>query len=94
MARYKEIAELASDINTKLSTKLQPDTLVYLLESFLELVEDEETHVAEISIGELTEQAYDLLLLGDAVVLALDGKSLRYISEALDDLNAALKVEE
>jgi uncharacterized protein YheU (UPF0270 family) len=91
MARYEEIAELASDINTKLDTKLQPDTLVYLLESFLV---DDETPVAEISIGELTEHVYDLLHLGDAVILALDGESLQYIEEAQDDLNDALKVGE
>ena len=78
MATSEEIAKLVSDINTKLSKELQPDTLVYLLESFLV---DDETPVAEISVGELTEQAYDLLRLGDAVILALDGESIRYIEE-------------
>ena len=73
MASYEEIAKLASDINTKLNITLQPDTLVYLIESF---IEDEETPFTEISIGELTEQVHGLLLTAETILIAQDGADI------------------
>jgi hypothetical protein len=78
MATFEEIAELASDINTKLDTKLQPETLVYLIETF---VEDEETPFTEVPISEITEQVHGLILLADAFLIAQDGEDV----ETLED---------
>jgi hypothetical protein len=78
MATFEEIAELASDINTKLDTKIQPETLVYLIETF---IEDEETPFTEVPIGEITEQVHGLILLADAFLIAQDGEDI----EALED---------
>jgi uncharacterized protein YheU (UPF0270 family) len=76
MASYKEIATLASDINTRLDTTIQPDTLVYLIETF---IEDEDTPFTEVPIGEITEQVHSLLLLADAVLIAQDGEDIETI---------------
>ena len=78
MATFEEIAELASDINTKLDIKLQPETLVYLIETF---VEDEETPFTEVPISEITEQVHGLILLADAFLIAQDGEDV----ETLED---------
>jgi hypothetical protein len=78
MASFEEIAELASDINTKLDTKIQPETLVYLIETF---IEDEETPFTEVPIGEITEQVHGLILLADAFLIAQDGEDI----ETLED---------
>jgi hypothetical protein len=78
MATFEEIAKLASDINTKLDTKLQPETLVYLIETF---VEDEETPFTEVPISEITEQVHGLILLADAFLIAQDGEDV----ETLED---------
>jgi hypothetical protein len=78
MASFEEIAELASDINTKLDTKIQPETLVYLIETF---IEDEETPFTEVPISEITEQVHGLILLADAFLIAQDGEDV----ETLED---------
>jgi hypothetical protein len=78
MASYEEIATLASDINTRLDTTIQPDTLVYLIKTF---VDDEETPFTEVPISEITEQVHYLLLLADAFLIAQDGDDI----ETLED---------
>jgi hypothetical protein len=90
MASYEEIATLASDINTKLRTKLQPDTLVYLIETF---IKDEETPVTEISIGELTEQVHGLLLMADAVLIAQDGEDIETLEDEVAVTAEALEAK-
>ena len=91
MASYEEIATLASDINTRLDTTIQPDTLVYLIETF---IEDEDTPFTEVPIGEITEHVHTLLLLADAVVLAQDGEVSEIIRLELDDTAEKLGVKE
>jgi hypothetical protein len=78
MASYEEIATLASDINTRLDTTIQPDTLVYLIETF---IEDEDTPFTEVPISEITEQVHCLILLADAFLIAQDGEDI----ETLED---------
>jgi hypothetical protein len=91
MATYEEIAELASDINSKLSVKIQPDTLVYLIENF---IEDEETPFTEVPIGEITEQVHGLILQADAFLLAQDGEDVEALEDELAQTAEALEVEE
>ena len=90
MASYEEIAKLASDINTKLNITLQPDTLVYLIESF---IEDEETPFTEISIGELTEQVHGLLLTAETILIAQDGADIETLEDEVAYTAQALGVE-
>ena len=73
MATFEEVAELASDINTRINTQFQPDTLVHLIESF---IEDEETPFTEVPIGEIAEQVHGLILLSDAFLIAEDGADI------------------
>lgn len=70
MATYEEIATLASDINEAIQTKIQPDTLVYVIETFL--VEE----AGEVPIEEVREQVYNALLLSDSLVIAQDGEDI------------------
>ena len=91
MATFEEIAELASDINTKLDTKLQPETLVYLIETF---VEDEGTPFTEVPISEITEQVHDLILLADAFLLAQDGEDVETLEDEVAVTAEALGLEE
>jgi len=91
MATYEEIAELASDINTKLGTKIQPDTLVYLIETF---IEDEETPFTEVPIGEITEQVHGYILLTDAFLIAQDGEDIETLEDEVAQTAEALGVEE
>lgn len=91
MATFEEIAELASDINTRLNTTIQPDTLVYLIETF---IEDEDTPFTEVPIGEITEQVHALLLLADAVLIAQDGEDIETIEREVDATAEKLGVKE
>jgi hypothetical protein len=76
MATYEEIAELASDINQKLDTKIQPDSLVFLIERF---IEDEDTPFTEVPIGEIAEQVHGLIYVADAFLIAQDGEDIETI---------------
>ena len=87
MATYEEIAELASDINTKLNTKLQPDTLVCLIETF---IEDEETPFTEVPIGEIAEQVHNYILLADAFLIAQDGEDVETLENEVAQTAEAL----
>jgi hypothetical protein len=78
MATYEEIAELASDINTKLDTRIRPETLVYLIETY---IEDEETPFTEIPIGEIAEKVHGGILLADAFLIAQDGEDLATLED-------------
>jgi hypothetical protein len=91
MASYEDLATLASDINTRLNTTLQPDTLVYLIETF---IEDEDTPFTEVPIGEITEQVYYLLLTADAVLIAQDGEDIETIEREVGDTAEKLGVGE
>jgi hypothetical protein len=91
MASYEEIAELASDINSKLNTTIQPDTLVYLIETF---IEDEEAPFTEVSIGELTEQVHGLLLMADAVLIAQDGEDIETLEDEVAVTAEKLETQE
>jgi hypothetical protein len=91
MATYEEVAELASDINTRLNTQIQPDTLVYLIETF---IEDDETPFTEVSIDELEDQVFGLVLLSDAFLIAQDGESIETIEEETKATATALGYEE
>jgi hypothetical protein len=91
MATFEEIAELASDINTKLDTKLQPETLVYLIETF---VEDEETPFTEVPISEITEQVHGLILLADAFLIAQDGEDVETLEDEVAVTAEALEAGE
>jgi len=90
MATYEEIAELASDINSKLDVKLQPDTLVYLIENF---IEDEETPFTEVPIGEIAEQVHDCILLADAFLIAQDGENVETLEDEVGATAELLEVE-
>jgi hypothetical protein len=90
MASFEEIAELASDINTKLDTKIQPETLVYLIETF---VEDEETPFTEVPISEITEQVHGLILLADAFLIAQDGEDVETLEDEVAVTAEALEAE-
>jgi hypothetical protein len=91
MATYEEIAELASDINQKLDTKIQPDSLVYLIEQF---IEDEDTPFTEVPIGEIAEQVHGLILMADAVLIAQDGDDIETIEAETAAAAEALGVSE
>ena len=91
MATYEEIAELASDINTKLDTKIQPDTLVYLIETY---IEDEETPLTEVPISEITEQVHGFILLADAFLIAQDGEDIETLEDEVAETAEALGVNE
>jgi hypothetical protein len=91
MATFEEIAELASDINTKLDTKIQPETLVYLIETF---IEDEETPFTEVPIGEITEQVHGLILLADAFLIAQDGEDVETIEDEVAQTAESLETPE
>lgn len=90
MATYEEVAELASDLNQQLGTTIQPDSLVYLIESY---VEDEETPFTEVPIREIAEQVHILLILADAFVVAQDGDSIEEIEAVISDTAEVLGVE-
>lgn len=90
MATFEEIAELASDINTKLDTKIQPETLVYLIETF---IEDEETPFTEVPISEITEQVHGLILLADAFLIAQDGEDVETLEDEVAVTAEALEAE-
>ena len=90
MATYEEVAELASDLNQQLGTTIQPDSLVYLIESY---VEDEETLFTEVPIGEIGETIRNLILIADAFVAAQDGDSIEEIEAVLSDTAEVLGVE-
>lgn len=90
MATYEEVAELASDINQKLNTQIQPDTLVYLIEQF---IEDEETPFTEVPIGEIAEQVYGLIVVADAVLIAQDGDDVEIIESEITATAEALGLE-
>lgn len=70
MATYEEIATLASDINEALETKIQPDTLVHIIENHI--IE----HFPEVPISELKEAVHKALLLSDSLVIAQDGEDI------------------
>jgi hypothetical protein len=91
MATYEEIAELASDINQKLNTTIQPDSLVYLIEQF---IEDEDTPFTEVPIGEIAEQVHGLILMADAVLIAQDGDDIETIEAETAATAEALGVSE
>ena len=91
MATFEEVAELASDINQKLATSIEPDSLVFLIEEY---IEDEETQFSEIPIGEIAEQVHLLLLLADAFVAAQDGETVEGIEELVQDTATCLGLEE
>ena len=91
MATFEEIAELASDINTKLDTKIQPETLVYLIETF---IEDEETPFTEVPISEITEQVHGLILLADAFLIAQDGEDVETLEDEVAVTAEALEAGE
>jgi len=91
MATYEEIAELASDINQKLDTKIQPDSLVYLIERF---IEDAETPFTEVPIGEIAEQVHGLILMADAVLITQDGDDIETIETETAATAEALGVSE
>ena len=91
MASYEEIATLASNINTRLNTTIQPDTLVYLIDI---CILDEDTPFTEVPIGEITEQVYDLLLTADAVLIAQDGEDIETIEREVGDTAEKLGVGE
>ena len=82
MATYEEVAELASDLNQKLGSTILPDSLVYLIEEYLE---DEETPFTEVPIAEIAEQVHCLLILADAFVAAQDGDSIEEIEAVCSD---------
>lgn len=90
MAIYEEIAELASHINTTLGTKIQPDTLVYLIESF---IEDEDVPFTDVPIKEIREKVFSLILLSDAFLAAQDGADVETIEEEASVTAARLGVE-
>jgi hypothetical protein len=91
MASFEEIAELASDINTKLDTKIQSETLVYLIETF---IEDEETPFTEVPIGEITEQVHGLILLADAFLIAQDGEDIETLEDEVAQTAESLETLE
>jgi hypothetical protein len=91
MATYEEIAELASDINQKLNTTIQPDSLVYLIEQF---IEDEETPFTEVPIQEITEQVHSLIYVADAFLIAQDGEDIETIEQECAITAEALGVSE
>ena len=82
MATYEEVAELASDLNQKLGSTILPDSLVFLIEEY---IEDEETPFTEVPIAEIAEQVHILLLLADAFVAAQDGDSIEEIEAVCSD---------
>ena len=91
MASYEEIAELASDINDKLNTKIQPDTLVYLIETF---IEEEDVPFTEVPIGEIADQVIGSILLADAFLVAQDGDDIETLRSAVTALAEDLGVGE
>ena len=91
MASYEEIAELASDINSKLNTTIQPDTLVYLIETF---IEDEGTPFTEVPITELAEQVHGLILLADAFLIAQDGEDIETLEDEVAVTAEKLETQE
>jgi hypothetical protein len=91
MATYEEVATLASDINEKLGTTIQPDTLVHLIELF---IEEDEVPFTEVPIEEIEEQVNHLLVLTDAFVVAQDGESIEEIDAVIDDTSEALGLTE
>ena len=91
MASYEEIAELASDINDKLNTKIQPDTLVYLIETF---IEEEDVPFTEVPIGEIADQVIGSILLADAFQVAQDGDDIETLRSAVTALAEDLGVGE
>jgi hypothetical protein len=90
MATYEEVATLASDINQKLGTTIQPDSLVFLIESY---IEEEDVPFTDIPISEIEEQVLGLLLVADAFVAAQDGDSIEEIEAILEDTAEVLGVE-
>lgn len=82
MATFEEVAELASDLNQRLGTSFLPDSLVYLIESF---IGDDETDPFEIPISEITEHLVGLICLSDAFVAAQDGEDIEGIEELVQD---------
>jgi hypothetical protein len=89
MAIYEEIAELASDINQQIDSYLDPDTLVYLIESFIE----DEIPFTELSIGEIAEAVFSLILVSEAFHSGLNGLFLEEIEEEALDLVDALDLD-
>lgn len=90
MATYEEVAELASDINQKLNSQIQPDTLVYLIEQF---IEDEATPFTEVPIQEIAEQIHALIYVADAFLIAQDGEDIETIETEIKATADALGLE-
>jgi hypothetical protein len=90
MATYEEIATLASDINSKIKTSLDPDSLAFLIETY---VVDDEVDLSEVSIEEITETFLGLLLLSDAFLCAQDGEPIEVIEAEQAATAEALGIE-
>lgn len=90
MATYEEVATLASDLNQKLGTTILPDTLVHLIETF---IESEDTPFTEVPISEISEQVNELLILTDAFVAAQDGDTIEAVEAIVADTAEVLGVE-
>jgi hypothetical protein len=90
MATYEEIASLASDINSKINTELDPDSLAFLIETY---IVDDEVDLSEVSIEEITETFLGLLLLSDAFLCAQDGESIEVIEAEQAATAEALGIE-
>lgn len=91
MATFEEIAELASDINQKLYTNIRPDSLVYLIEEF---IEDDEKPFTEIPIWQIAEQVKMIILMADAFLIAQDGEDVETIEAEVVATDKALTVKQ